>query len=489
MSKRRLIMYNDARHFHMYIYEPPMRLEDAWRPIDEIAGTAVDTFAYGFGVGPTMFHDTKVGEIWGTRFEKLPNSVDWRAYENIMSLIKRGHDPLNVILDRAHEKGLAFIGSLRLTHGSDPSDVETTHNWQFKIDNPQWCLTGPGKYSFNWVYPEVRAERFALIEETLNRYDVDGFEIDFAFSPYYFEPDEVDKNSHILTEFLRDVRRVANEAAARRGRRIELGARVLPTLEANLKVGFDLSAWLDEKMLDFLVPNVYGHLQTNAAFPFDDVLELAHAAGCEVYPALSEWIERDGRKVSGVEHYRGAAASYWRRGADALYLPWFRWPVGAEQRQILTEIADPQLLEERPKHYVVARNTPVKTPFIYRCPLPITLTKGSDAPGQIVPLYIADDPAKTSERVLSVRLSDATTRDSMSVYLNGEKLPESSRKTTLHTYQYLWHHYSLGPGILKRGHNEVGVALHRRPENLDSPVVLESVELQVRYANALNHRA
>ena len=32
MSKRRLIMYNDARHFHMYIYEPPMRLQDAWGP-------------------------------------------------------------------------------------------------------------------------------------------------------------------------------------------------------------------------------------------------------------------------------------------------------------------------------------------------------------------------------------------------------------------------------------------------------------------------
>ena len=65
MSERRVLFHNDARHSYIYYYDPPMRLEEAWKPIDEIVGTGVDTLIYGLGAGPTMFHDTDVGERWG----------------------------------------------------------------------------------------------------------------------------------------------------------------------------------------------------------------------------------------------------------------------------------------------------------------------------------------------------------------------------------------------------------------------------------------
>ena len=328
MSKRRLIFYNDSRHSHMYCYEPPMRLEDAQAPVDEIAGTGVDTFAYGFGLGPTMFHDTKVGEIMGSHLEEFaqddPNNLwalsSWRAYENVRSLLDRGIDPLDVIIDRAHEKGMEFIGSFRTTHSADPNDLVTAHNWQFRIDHPEWCLKGKGKYNFNWVHPEVRAERFALIEEAVSRYDMDGLEVDFIFDPSYFEEGEVDQNRHILTEFLRDVRRVVREAAEARGRPMELGARVLPTLSGNLAAGLDVPAWLDEKLLDFVVPSFYGDHQMDADFPFDWLVDRAHQSGCEVYPALQHRVltvpvrcdyprtdhlaPHAGENSAGVDHYR-----------------------------------------------------------------------------------------------------------------------------------------------------------------------------------------
>ena len=41
MSERRLLFYNDARHYHLYCYEPPISIEDARAPVDEIAGTKV----------------------------------------------------------------------------------------------------------------------------------------------------------------------------------------------------------------------------------------------------------------------------------------------------------------------------------------------------------------------------------------------------------------------------------------------------------------
>ena len=52
--KKRTLYFNDARHYYLYVFEPPMTMEDAWVPIDEVAGTAVDTFVYGVERGGTV---------------------------------------------------------------------------------------------------------------------------------------------------------------------------------------------------------------------------------------------------------------------------------------------------------------------------------------------------------------------------------------------------------------------------------------------------
>ena len=51
MRQQRTIYFNDARHYYLFVFEPPMILEDAWVPVDEVAGTSVDTFAYGVARG------------------------------------------------------------------------------------------------------------------------------------------------------------------------------------------------------------------------------------------------------------------------------------------------------------------------------------------------------------------------------------------------------------------------------------------------------
>ena len=518
MRTRRLIFYNDARHYHMYCYDPPMRLEDARAPIDEIAGTGVDTFVYGFGVGPTMFHNTEVGEIWGTRrmnagktfSDAEPSNLfalsSWRAYENLKSLRERGLDILNVLIERAHEKGLEFIGSLRTTHSADPKQVDTDHTWQFRIDHPEWCLTGRGKYNFNWVHPEVRAERLALIEEAVDRYDLDGFEVDYVFQPFYFEEGEVESNTHIMTEFMRRVRSTVQSAAEKRGRPIALGARVLPTLGGNVDAGLDVPAWIEEGLVDFVVPVFYGPRQIDADFPFEWLVDLARGSGCEVYPALQDKVQtvntsglrqqnRDVRVYpAGVEHFRAGAAAYWGKGADAIYLPWFNWPIGPEERQVLSEINDPDLLMEKPKHYVVRRHDEITAAHGYTAQLPLPLTTGLDAPGQLVQLFVAEDPDGAEAR-LRLQLTGSVSHDIMTVSLNGKALPQETRRRTDHGGGgniYAWLEYPLASAALRSGRNEVGVALHSRPQNLAARVILQSVELAVTYpgprANTLYDR-
>ena len=79
MGKQRLIFYSDARHTHIYAYDPPIRVEDAVAPVDDVAGTGVDTFVYGFGAGLTMYHNTKVGETWAEHLIKAGQNHLQRA--------------------------------------------------------------------------------------------------------------------------------------------------------------------------------------------------------------------------------------------------------------------------------------------------------------------------------------------------------------------------------------------------------------------------
>lgn len=485
MSRRRLIFYDDARHYHYYIYEPPMSIEQATWTIDAVAGTGVDTFVWGFGVGPTVFHDSKFADIFGGHLDVIPDVASWRAYENATGLIDCGCDPLEIMIDRAHETGMEFIGSLRLTHSSDPADTGNAHNWQFKIDHPEWVLEGSEsdpnrKNNFNWTYPEVRAERLAIAKETCTRYDVDGIELDLTFSPYYFEENEVEENLHILTDFLCELRSAANESAAKRGRRIDVGARLLPSLKANNDAGFDVVTWIEEGLLDFVIPNVYTHMPIDPDFPFTWVTELAKSSECEVYPALGSVLGANREQYATTEHYRAAAAAYWSRGADALYLPWYPWPIGSEQRQILTEIADPDILSEKPKRYYMAPRHAQCVQFGYDAPLPVSLDAGPATPPVTLRLYIAED-CQRANAVLTLKLRESTSLDLMRVDLNGRELDQADAAYTTFGYEYSTLEFRLDQGALTHGENEISVALLSRPSNLSSDVVIEGVEVAVDY--------
>ena len=481
MSRRRLIFYDDARHYHYYIYEPPMSIEQATWTIDAVAGTGVDTFAWGFGVGPTVFHDSKFADVFAGHLDVIPDVASWRAYENATGLIERGCDPLEVMIDRAHETGMEFIGSLRLTHSSDPADTGNAHNWQFKIDHPEWALKGSAsdpnrKNNFNWKHPEVRAERFAIAEETCARYDVDGIELDLTFNPYYFEENEVEENLHVLTAFLRELRSTANASAKKRGRRLDVGARLLPSLQANNDAGFDVVTWIEEGLLDFVVPNVYSHMPIDPDFPFTWATELAKSSGCEVYPALGSTLGANREQYASTEHYRAAAAAYWSRGADALYLPWYPWPIGSEQRQILTEISDPDILSEKAKRYYMAPRHTQGVRFGYDALLPASLEDGPVT----LRLYVAED-CQRANAILTLKLGESTSHDLMRVQFNGRELPQADATYTAFGYEYSTLEFRLDPGALAHGENEISIALLSRPSNLASTVVIEGVEIAVDY--------
>ena len=197
-----------------------------------------------------------------------------------------------------------------------------------------------------------------------------------------------------------------------------------------------------------------------------------------------------------AEHYHAGAAAYWSKGADGIYLPWFNWPIKAPDRHILSEINDPGLLAQKTKHYVVYGHNATAASCGYTAQLPVHLVSGTDAPGQEVSLFIADDPDR-ADATLRGRLRFTTVHDSLTVSLNGHPLPNETCRRESHGYTpteaplpgissaaYTWLEYPVPRGTLQKGANEVGVAIHARPPNLQGQVVLGRLDLIVTYPGA-----
>ena len=494
VQKPRLLYYNDARHTYLYVLEPPLSLRDAWLPIDEVAGTQVDVFVYGYGAGACMPFDTKVGEIWFKDQEVWEQVAFWRARESTLGLIRQGLDPLKLLVDRAHHHGMGFYGSLRLSIGAGQTLGWNANN--FLASHPEWYVETDlpaGKFGhLDFTFEPVRQERFDLIEESMTRYDVDGFELDFAFSPTFFRPERREAGQEILTEYLREIRRLAQRAGAARGRPITLGARVLPNLAGNLQAGLDVSAWLREGYLDFVVPIFYVNERMDQLLPFEEIAELAHVSGCLVYPAVRPFYKAPPESRSATPAmYRANAMAYYRKGADALYMLQLKWPtgqIGDAERSVLSQVGDPELMERGSRHHFVpSRQEDTAKYGVYTSPLPMDLTVVGDGDGQSCPIYVGDDLAAARNRGalrearLRLRISGASALDQIEVSLNGRLLPTAQRAFQTVAYVHAWIEYQLWDALPRIGSNSVEVAVRSRPRGLAEPLRLHEVELLVEY--------
>jgi len=477
MRQKRTIYFNDARHYYLFVFEPPMAMEDAWTPVDEVAGTAVDTFVYGVERGDGLFYPSRVGARFGADMEVFEQAAYWRVWHNMQSLMDRGLDPLQVLVDRAHEKGMDFLASLRMTgHGG----MDPAH----RLENG-----GGGLF-----HPEVRDHQFAVLEELVNEYATDGVELDFALpggGPRVLRSEDVAQTTPLLTEY---VARISEMVRSRSGEAGAVGARVLPTEEMNLEQGLDVRAWLEGGLVDFVAPLRYAYMTLDPNMPIDWLMEPAHEADISVYGVLQPYArsEQTGaaqREWATPAQMRAAAASFWDRGVDGLYAWFLRWPLGDEERRILTEIGDESLVKEQNKHYVLARNVQGDSESHYRTHLPVEIVAADAGVRHQIPLYLADQMAEYRDRirqvVLRVMIRDLVSADRLSVWLNDKSLGGvrclRDHGSGAAPYMGQWLEFHLGDVWPLHGENTLTVALDARATGLVSPLVIEEVEVLVEY--------
>lgn len=514
-QRPKIMFYHDGRHPLIYMYEPPMQKEEYEAAVDELVGTPVQAIMFGMGDGRTVLHDTKVGELWGHRVEKWPHTIFRRAHQNARMLIDSGHDPLRIVCDRAHQKGMLLYPTLLVQLGSGNENDVRTSNFRLRNRHLEIGARGGIDPSFpkgslhllDFKQSEARRERYALIEETLTRYPVDGFELQLNYGTHYFRPDEIDEGRKIMTEWIADVSRAVRKSGASR----ELAVRVPGSLEGCWSVGLDVKEWIRRGLVDVVVPQIFGGPELiDATFDVRAFVAAAKGSGTRIHPTLQSDVDSDRIGQAPIEMIRAAASNYWAQGVDGLYLShWFnRWPYQASFYEILREIPHPDVMAPKDKFYSIPtashrhQNPAEGLEPGLKMQLPVTLAESTRAE---VRFPVADDPARWAkvgrlhEVLLRVRLTDTTELDRYEFRFNGRVLDPAGNRRINETYKMVspryrvfgyWYIWRLNQADWPvTGTNRFEVTLTRRDPAIVPPVKLRDVELEIKYKMGKNfHR-
>lgn len=242
---------------------------------------------------------------------------------------------------------------------------------------PQFFRKGhPGYYAraLDYAHPEVRNHYRALIDETLERYDVDGLELDFMREPYLFSKGEEVAGSEILTQWLKEIRQLVDEAAARRQHPVKLGVRVPSQPETALGLGLDAPTWAQNGLVDSVVVTPRWstmHFDIPLAAWRQLLGDRVTLAGglevlCRPYPG-GPVRSRD------PEYATGAAVAVLSGGGDVVYLfNYFqngRWPDPGYQ-SLLNAFSSLDKLRKLPRRHAVTYREVVVPGEHYGPPLP-----------------------------------------------------------------------------------------------------------------------
>ena len=425
-KRRRIILNDDAAR----VYGQDLSPEEFGKlAIQPLLGKQVDTVVWSLmdaTVFPTRMEDPKdmVGGDPSRPLEEilaeLPEVArDWalRYIPQCRRLWAEDTDGLAVVVREGHKHGLEVLADIRMNDnhyvGSQALDIE----WcPFSREHPEFTLRG-GRSTLDYAHPEVRAWRLNHLRQIANNWDVDGIELDFYRAPEFFKAPAAEK-APLMTEFMEQLQAILDEAGKRRGRPVLLAVRTMPNFETSLSIGLDVREWLERGWIDLLIPGG-GYMTMDV--PFEEMLQVAHANDCQVYPCIS---------YPRAEAYTWAwAANSYAKGADGLYL--FNIFPPRTEHPMYNEIGDPANLPGKSKLFDAQHrylNLPWQGDHLAwppSLPLPRDVHQGFAR----IPILVSDDfGASTGQApVASLRLSILGLEENhIRASVNGHKLTDTN---------------------------------------------------------------
>ena len=451
-------------------------------------------------------YDSKVQPIYGDA-QGAPVKYWHRVTENVKTLAREYRCPLHLVCDFAHGHDMEAFASVRMNDVHDSfMDANAMTVWKrthpgFMVDThgtlPEFELYTTAQ---DFSHEPVRRRKLEIIEEICQRYDVDGFELDYIRHPVLFsrrlrgEPCTADEIG-IITSMMRKIRSLTDAAAERRGRPLLIAVRVPDTFTTSLDNGMDVAAWLEEDLIDILI---VGGGYAPWSLPVEMWVEAARAHGVPVYPCVNMGKE-------SLPLVRGLASNWYRAGADGLYF-WnlgtpFEFMTGDELIEIrrrcyacVHEVGEANMLIGKEKLFSVDSDTGGILSYYAHLSaprlLPLESKRGTLRTGVIgrLPLIVGDDfashpPTKATLTVEFDDLSwDLSWKDALLVRLNGKKLTNGRFTSASAAQMACQFAYDVRVPPLQTGRNIVEIAARNDVALPEDIVTILGLDLTVEYA-------
>ena len=342
---RRLFAHNDAHGFH-FSYRVTTA-EQIRQEIEPFRDSDFSRLYWESGGGDNVYYFSKIASIpTNDSVTAFPRHGDRMHAESWRELRRQGIDPFRVALDYAHEIGLEFHASWRVAgFHAPPMDLENSRSplYRFRPD-----LRGVDRYGnqtprMSFTYPETRRFVISLLREMAG-YGVDGICLLYNRRPpvveyepplvegfrreYGLDPRELDEDdprwlsyrARTMTQFHREVRSAMDEVAKQMGlaKRIEVSAVVMSSEEENLQNGFDLKAWIEEGLVDTIIPHSSAPNLDSMVETWADTrdaewfLSLTKGTSCKLALNLMP-------RHSSAESYRRRAAALYDAGVEHFF--------------------------------------------------------------------------------------------------------------------------------------------------------------------------
>ncbi|MCC7349528.1 MAG: hypothetical protein IT446_03075 [Phycisphaerales bacterium] len=370
-----MIIYNDDSDSLRRI-DPPHGEEQIDVPIRHLADTPVKIFCWGLDGGDIAYSwPSKVIENY---YDRIGDAPDPR---NVMlSLHRKGIDYLPTLIQRTRRLGIRFFGSFRMNdchHRSEPRGILSSRFWQEHQHLRLWDVTAARTYynaSLDYTHVEVRQRRFEAIREMIERYDIDGIELDFCRNPYLFPKTHAWERRGLLTELLRRIRAALRAVGEQRGKRLELLVRVPFDERLRMDAGIDVETWLNDGMIDLLAMSCLFNDYNQSVEPW---LTRCRQHGVGFFPSVEavpahnaahNHVTRQSVNDIILRH-RAAAQNFLGQGAAGIYT--YNFPChlfetlrSADEKarltQVLRQSADASSLSGHAKQYTFWRDLPIQ---------------------------------------------------------------------------------------------------------------------------------
>ena len=335
------------------------RLRDVVR---KLASTNVSILAQCLYQRDMVFYRSDRFERFGGEVHDFDDSFTYLRVHHFRQAIEEV-DPPEVMAKEAHRNGMKFLASLRMNdrHTNAPGEcsrflLENQERIGLDISPEIRAGSSPSTFIMDYGKEEVQERVLDVIREILERYDVDGVELDWMRWVLMYSCDvPAEDRIRLTTEFTRRVRRLLDEAGRRVGKRLLLSARIPQVVADALRCGFDAATWVREGLVDLLCPSDFHMMDFKGEVA--EYAAMTAGSGTLLVPSLDRCLGQRNAGRADATRTRACMHSYYRQGADGLSLyNWF-WgePESSEELPFdaltLTEGALPEALARGDRRY------------------------------------------------------------------------------------------------------------------------------------------